>query len=53
MTRAEFMKILANFMELNAKDKGFEGLEIRDIEKSVKLYKDTVIRYIVNGTMVN
>ena len=53
MTRAEFMKILANFMELNAKDKGFEGLEIRDIEKSVKLYKDPVIRYIVNGTMVN
>ena len=53
MTRAEFMKIIAKFIELNAEDDGISGLEIKDIEDSVKLYKDPVLRYAVNGTTVS
>jgi len=53
MTRAEFMKIIAKFIELNAEDDGIDGLEIKDITNSIKLYKDPVIRYAVNGTTVS
>lgn len=53
MTRAEFMKIIATFIELNAEDDGIEGLEIKALEDSVKLYKDPVLRYAVNGTTVS
>ena len=53
MTRAEFMKIIAKFIELNAEDDGIKGLEIKNIEDSVKLYKDPVLRYAVNGTTVS
>lgn len=53
MTRAEFMKIIAKFIELNAEDDGIKGLEVKNIEDSVKLYKDPVLRYAVNGTTVS
>lgn len=53
MTRAEFMKIIAKYIELNAEDEGIKGLEIKDISNSVKLYKNPVLRYAVNGTTVS
>ena len=53
MTRAEFMKIIAKFIELNAEDDGVKGLEIKNLEDSVKLYRDPVLRYAVNGTTVS
>ncbi len=53
MTRAEFMKIIAKFIELNAEDDGIKGLEIKNVEDSVKLYRDPVLRYAVNGTTVS
>ncbi len=49
MTRAEFMKILAKFIEINAEDEGIDGLEIKALDNSVKVYKDNK-RYVVNGT---
>lgn len=52
MTRAEFMKILATYIELNAEDAGIDGLQIKDLDTTVKIYKDPVIRYMVNGTTV-
>ena len=53
MTRAEFMKIIAKFIEINAEDDGVKGLEIKNLEDSVKLYRDPVLRYAVNGTTVS
>lgn len=53
MTRAEFMKIIASYIELNAEDEGIAGLEIKNLEDSVKIYKDPVLRYAVNGTTVS
>lgn len=53
MTRAEFMKIIAKYIELNAEDEGIKGLEVKDIDNSVKLYKNPVLRYAVNGTTVS
>lgn len=53
MTRAEFMKIIAKFIELNADDDGIKGLNIKNVEDSVKLYRDPVLRYAVNGTTVS
>lgn len=53
MTRAEFMKIIAKFIELNADDDGVKGLNIKNVEDSVKLYRDPVLRYAVNGTTVS
>lgn len=53
MTRAEFMKIIASYIELNAEDDGIEGLNIKTLEDSVKIYKDPVLRYAVNGTTVS
>lgn len=50
MTRAEFMKIIARYIE---EYEGVDGLEIKNIEDLVKLYKDPVPRYAVGGTTVN
>lgn len=52
MTRAEFMKILARYIELNAEDNDIKGLEIKDLDAAVKMYKNPVLRYTVNGTTV-
>ncbi|MBQ9313806.1 MAG: S-layer homology domain-containing protein [Clostridia bacterium] len=52
MTRAEFMKILAKFIEINYTNNGIQGLEIKDIEQSVKLYNNPVSQYIVNGQII-
>ncbi len=50
MTRAEFMKILAKFIEINAEDEKIKGLQIKNVDESVKLYRDLQERYLVNGT---
>ena len=52
MTRAEFMKILATFLEKDSANKGVEGLEIKDINRNIKAYNNPVTEYIVNGEVV-
>lgn len=53
MTRAEFMKILAKFVEINAEDNGIDGLQIKDVEDTIKLYKDPQGKYAVNGQLIS
>jgi len=52
MTRAEFMKILATFIEKEAKNKGVNGIALKAINQSAKVYCNPVTEYIVNGTVV-
>ena len=44
MTRAEFMKIIANRVAIENED----GFEIKDVESSIKLYDDPTRIYVVN-----
>lgn len=53
MTRAEFMKILAKFVEINAEDNGIDGLQIKDVEDLIKVYKDPQGKYAVNGQLIS
>lgn len=53
MTRAEFMKILAKYIEINAEDEGIDGLEIKSVENRITLYKNVVKRYVVGNTTVS
>ena len=52
MTRAEFIKILACMVEMNADEEGIDGLEIKDVEDCIKVYEDSTRYYIVNGKKV-
>ena len=52
MTRAEFMKILACMVEMNATDEEIEGLEVKDVENNIKVYADSTRYYIVDGKKV-
>lgn len=52
MTRAEFIKILACMVEMNADDEEIEGLEIKDVEDCIKVYNDSTRYYIVDGKKV-
>ena len=52
MTRAEFMKILASYIEINASRNNIQGLQIKGINEAVKLYNNPVSEYIVNGQIV-
>ena len=52
MTRAEFMKILACMIEMNADAEGINGLEIKDVEDLIKVYADSTRYYIVDGKRV-
>ena len=52
MTRAEFMKILARMVEMNAEDQKVSGLEVKDVENLVKVYQDSTRYYIVDGKKV-
>ena len=45
MTRAEFLKIIANRVAIENDD----GFEIKDIESSIKLYDDPTRVYVVNN----
>ena len=42
MTKSQFMKIIASYVEVKAKEDGIEGLEIKDLEKSIKIYKNPI-----------
>ena len=53
MTRAEFMKIIAKFVELHAEDEGIDGLKIKEIEELVKMYDDPKNKYAVNGQLIS
>ena len=52
MTRAEFIKILACMVEMNADEADIDGLEIKDVEDCIKVYEDSTRYYIVNGKKV-
>lgn len=52
MTRAEFMKILACMIEMNAEDDEIEGLEVKDVEDAIKVYADSTRYYIVDGKKI-
>lgn len=52
MTRAEFMKILACMVEKQAAEDEIEGLEIKDLENSIKVYDDSTRYYIVDGKKI-
>ncbi|MBQ9280274.1 MAG: S-layer homology domain-containing protein [Clostridia bacterium] len=52
MTTAEFLKILARMVEMNAEDNKVDGLEVKDAEDLVKVYADSTRYYIVDGKKV-
>ena len=52
MTKAEFMKILACMIQEGAEDEGIDGLEIKELDKLVKIYDDAKKYYIVDGKRV-
>lgn len=52
MTRAEFMKILACMVEKQAAEDEIEGLEVKDLENSIKVYDDSTRYYIVDGKKI-
>ena len=53
MTRAEFMTILAKFVERNAEDEGIDGLELKELDELIKIYDDPTDRYGVNGQLIS
>ena len=52
MTRAEFMKILACMIEKQANEDEIEGLEVKDLENTIKVYADSTRYYIVDGKKI-
>lgn len=52
MTRAEFMKILACMIEKQAAEDEVEGLEVKDLENTIKVYADSTRYYIVDGKKI-
>lgn len=52
MTRAEFMKIIAKFVELDAENDRNDGLQIKELDELIKLYEDPQRRYAVNGQII-
>ena len=48
MTRAEFMKIIANRVAIENED----GFEIKDLESSIKVYDDPTRVYVVNSDYI-
>lgn len=53
MTRAEFMKIIARYVELNAEEEDIRGLEIESAETAIKVYKNSKNKYMVGSSTVN
>ena len=52
MTYAEFLKILARMVEMNAEDEKVDGLEVKGVDSLVKVYEDSTRYYIVDGKKV-
>ena len=49
MTRAEFMKIIASYVEVNAEDDDIDGLEVK-VDNNIKLYKNPTNVYMTGST---
>jgi len=50
MTKAEFMKIIAAYVERRAEDDNIKGLEIKDIENSIKMFRNTTNVYVTGNS---
>ena len=53
MTKAEFMKIIASYVEVKAEEDYVKGLEVKDLEDSIKLYKNPTNVYVMGGNTVD
>ena len=51
MTKAEFMKIIASYIELNAEDEEIRGLEVKE-DTNIKIYKNPKTMYVTGTTTV-
>lgn len=52
MTRAEFMKIIAANIELQADEDDIRGLNVKDSTEEIKIYKNPTRSYVVNGQTI-
>ena len=52
MTKAEFMKIIASYIEANAEDEDIRGLEVKE-DTNIKIYKNPKNMYVTGTTTVN
>ena len=52
MTKAEFMKIIASYIELNAENEDIRGLEVKE-DTNIKIYKNPKTMYVTGTTTVN
>ena len=52
MTRAEFMKIIAANIELEADEDDIRGLNVKDSTEEIKIYKNPTRSYVVNGQTI-
>lgn len=52
MTKAEFMKIIASYIEANAEDEDIRGLEVKE-DTNIKIYKNPKNVYVTGSTTVD
>jgi len=52
MTKAEFMKIIASYIEANAEDEDIRGLEVKE-DTNIKIYKNPKNVYVTGTTTVS
>ncbi len=50
MTKAQFMRIIASYVEVKAEEDEIKGLEIKDAESSIKVYKNPTNVYMTGST---
>ena len=50
MTKAQFMRIIASYVEVKAEEDNIKGLEIKEAENAIKLYKNTTNVYMTGAT---
>ena len=52
MTRAQFMKIIASYIEVNAENEDIRGLEVKE-DSNITIYKDPTKKYMTGSTSVD
>ena len=52
MTKAEFMKIIASYVEVKAEEDNIKGLEVKDDTRLIKVYKNSTNVYMTGKTSV-
>jgi hypothetical protein len=52
MTKAQFMKILAAFIDYDANERNINGLDVKKKENTIKDYNNPITRYIVGESTV-